>query len=95
MGSPEHPGLVLEQSRKSGSDDDLLPNFRTVFAARDYPSAVELGSTSITVANCWRFRAGDVARLDRGVDGELPIVRASVLALSADLAPWVATARSR
>ncbi len=60
-------------SRKSGSDDDLVRISDGIRGAR-LPIAVELGSTSITVGELLEIRAGDVLRLDRGVDGELPIV---------------------
>jgi flagellar motor switch protein FliM len=60
-------------SRKSGSDDDLVRISDGIRGAR-LPIAVELGTTSITVGELLEIRAGDVLRLDRGVDGELPIV---------------------
>jgi flagellar motor switch protein FliM len=60
-------------SRKSGSDDDLIRISDGIRGAR-LPVAVELGSTSITVGELLDIRAGDVIRLDRGVDGELPIL---------------------
>src|SRR5438094_5244635 len=60
-------------SRKSGSDDDLLRLSDGIRGAR-LPIAVELGSTTLTVGELLDVRAGDVIRLDRGVDGELPIL---------------------
>src|SRR5438874_3424620 len=60
-------------SRKSGSDDDLLRISDGIRGAR-LPIAVELGTTSITIGELLDIRAGDVLRLDRGVDGELPIL---------------------
>src|SRR5260221_2966163 len=60
-------------SRKSGSDDDRIRLSDGIRGAR-LPVAVQLGSTSITVGELLEIRAGDVLRLDRGVDGELPIL---------------------
>jgi flagellar motor switch protein FliM len=60
-------------SRKSGSEDDRLRISDGIRGAR-LPIAVELGSTSITVGELLDIRAGDVLRLDRGVEGELPIL---------------------
>src|SRR5258708_19248416 len=60
-------------SRKSGSDDDLVRISDGIRGAR-LPIAVELGTTSITVGDLLEIRAGDVLRLYRGVDGELPIL---------------------
>src|SRR5712691_13251033 len=60
-------------SRKSGSDDDLARISDGIRGAQ-LPITVELGSTSITVGELLDIRAGDVIRLDRGVDGELPIM---------------------
>ena len=59
-------------SRKHGSDDDGSES-PTAFAARELPIAVELGSTTITLGELLDIRKGDVIRLDRGVDVELPI----------------------
>src|SRR6267143_2085191 len=60
-------------SHKSGSDDDLARISDGIRGAQ-LPITVELGSTSITVGELLDIRAGDVIRLDRGVDGELPIM---------------------
>src|SRR5438270_2666609 len=60
-------------SRTKSSDDDLLRISDGIRGAR-LPIAVELGSTSITVGELLEIRAGDVIRLDRGVDVELPIL---------------------
>jgi flagellar motor switch protein FliM len=60
-------------SHKSGSDDDLARISDGIRGAQ-LPITVELGSTSITVGELLDIRAGDVIRLDRGVDGELPIL---------------------
>ena len=60
-------------SRKSGSDDDLHRISDGIRGAR-LPIAVELGTTTISVGELLDIRAGDVIRLDRGVDGELPIL---------------------
>ena len=38
------------------------------------PISVELGSTSVTLGELMDIRKGDVIRLDRGVDVELPIL---------------------
>jgi flagellar motor switch protein FliM len=60
-------------SRKSGSEDDRLKLAEGIRGAR-LPIAVELGSTSITVGELLEIRIDDVIRLDRGIEGELPIV---------------------
>lgn len=60
-------------SRKSGSDDDRVRISEGIRGAR-LPVAVELGSTRITVGELLEIRAGDVIRLDRGVEVELPIL---------------------
>jgi flagellar motor switch protein FliM len=60
-------------SRKSGSDDDRNRLSDGIRGAR-LPISVELGSTSITVSELLDIRAGDVIRLDRGVEVELPIM---------------------
>ena len=60
-------------SRKTGSDDDRNRISDGIRQAR-LPIAVELGSTSITVGELLEIRAGDVIRLDRGVEVELPIL---------------------
>src|SRR6202022_4552507 len=60
-------------SRKSGSEDDRMRLSDGIRGAK-LPVAVELRSTSITVGELLEIRAGDVIRLDRGVDVELPIV---------------------
>ena len=60
-------------SRKSDSDDDRIKLADGIRGAR-LPIAVELGSTTITVGELLDIRKGDVIRLDRGVDAELPVV---------------------
>src|ERR1700716_2005437 len=60
-------------SRKSGSDDARIRLSERIRGPR-LPVAVELGSTSITVGELLDIRAGDVIRLDRGVEVELPIM---------------------
>jgi flagellar motor switch protein FliM len=60
-------------SRKSGSEDDRHRLSDGIRGAR-LPISVELGSTSITVSELLDIRAGDVIRLDRGVEVELPIM---------------------
>src|SRR3984893_9312790 len=58
--------------RKSGSDDDRIKIADGIRGA-ELPIAVELGSTTITLGELMDIRAGDVIRLYRGVDVELPI----------------------
>jgi flagellar motor switch protein FliM len=60
-------------SRKSGSEDDRIKLFDGIRGAR-LPIAVELGATTITLGELLDIRKNDVIRLDRGVDGELPIL---------------------
>src|SRR5438552_9962121 len=60
-------------SHKNGSEDDRLKLADGIRGAR-LPIGVELGSTTITVGELLDIRAGDVIRLDRGVDGELPVL---------------------
>jgi flagellar motor switch protein FliM len=60
-------------SRKNGSEDDRLKLADGIRGAR-LPLAVELGSTTITVGELLDIRKDDVIRLDRGVEGELPIL---------------------
>jgi flagellar motor switch protein FliM len=60
-------------SRKAGSEDDRLKVADGLRNAR-LPIKVELGSTSITVGELLDVREGDVIRLDRSADGELPIL---------------------
>src|SRR5579859_3715347 len=60
-------------SNKSGSEDDRLKLAESLRDAR-LPIAVELGATTVTVGELLEIRAGDVIRLDRGVEAELPIV---------------------
>jgi flagellar motor switch protein FliM len=60
-------------SRKSGSEDDRIKLADGIRGAR-LPIAVELGSTSITVGELLDIRKDDVIRLDRSVEGELPIM---------------------
>jgi flagellar motor switch protein FliM len=59
-------------SRKTGSEDDRLKLADGIRGAR-LPIAVELGSTTITLGELLDIRMDDVIRLDRGIDGELPI----------------------
>src|SRR5712691_8860510 len=60
-------------SRKSGSEDDRLRLSDGIRGAR-LPIAVELGTTRITLGELLDIRKDDVIRLDRGIDGELPIM---------------------
>jgi flagellar motor switch protein FliM len=60
-------------SRKSGSEDDRLKLADGLRGAR-LPIGVELGSTTITVGELLDIREGDVIRLDRGLDAELPVL---------------------
>jgi flagellar motor switch protein FliM len=60
-------------SRKAGSEDDRLKLADGLRNAK-LPVTVELGSTTITVGELLDIRAGDVIRLDRNADGELPIL---------------------
>lgn len=60
-------------SRKSGSEDDRLKLSDGIRGAQ-LPITVELGSTTISVGELLEIREGDVIRLDRGVEGELPIL---------------------
>jgi flagellar motor switch protein FliM len=60
-------------SRKSGSEDDRLKLANGIRGAR-LPVGVELGSSTITLGELLDIRKGDVIRLDRGIDAELPIV---------------------
>jgi flagellar motor switch protein FliM len=59
--------------RKGGSEDDRLKLADGIRGAR-LPIAVELGSTTVTVGELLDIRVDDVIRLDRGIDGELPIL---------------------
>ena len=60
-------------SRKSDSHDDRVKLAHGIRGAR-LPVGVELGSTTITVGELLDIRKGDVIRLDRGLDAELPIL---------------------
>src|SRR5438067_3027485 len=60
-------------SRKNGSEDDRLKLADGIRGAR-LPIGVELGSTTITVGELMDIREGDVIRLDRGLDAELPVL---------------------
>src|SRR5437879_2237762 len=60
-------------SRKNGSENDRNRLAESIRDAR-LPIAVELGTTTITVGELLEIRAGDVIRLDRGVEVELPIL---------------------
>jgi flagellar motor switch protein FliM len=60
-------------SRKAGSEDDRIKLAEGLRNAK-LPVAVELGSSTITVGELLDIRLGDVIRLDRAADGELPIL---------------------
>jgi flagellar motor switch protein FliM len=60
-------------SRKSESEDDRLKLADGIRGAR-LPVTVELGSTTISLGELLDIRKDDVIRLDRGVDGELPVL---------------------
>ena len=60
-------------SRKAGSEDDRLKLADGLRTAK-LPVTVELGSTTITVGELLDVRPGDVIRLDRSADGELPVL---------------------
>ncbi len=60
-------------SRKAGSDDDRHKLADGIRHAQ-LPISVELGSTTITVGELLDIRDGDVIRLDRSSDGELPVM---------------------
>jgi flagellar motor switch protein FliM len=60
-------------SRKADSDDDRLKLADGLRNAK-LPITVELGSTTITVGELLDIRMGDVLRLDRSADGELPVL---------------------
>jgi flagellar motor switch protein FliM len=60
-------------SRTKASDDDRLKLADGIRGAR-LPVSVELGATTVTLGELLDIRAGDVIRLDRGVDVELPIL---------------------
>ncbi|HEY3062896.1 MAG TPA: flagellar motor switch protein FliM [Chloroflexota bacterium] len=60
-------------SRKSGSDDDRHKLADGIRHAQ-LPISVELGSTTITIGELLDIRDGDVIRLDRSSDGELPVL---------------------
>jgi flagellar motor switch protein FliM len=60
-------------SRKAGAEDDRLKLADGIRGAR-LPIAVELGATTVTLGELLDVRKGDVIRLDRGVDAELPIL---------------------
>jgi flagellar motor switch protein FliM len=59
-------------SRKADSADDRNKLVDGLNLAR-LPIAVELGSTTITVGELLDLRHGDVIRLDRSAEGELPV----------------------
>jgi flagellar motor switch protein FliM len=59
-------------SRKTDSADDRMKLADGLNLAR-LPVTVELGSTTITVGELLDLRDGDVIRLDRSADGELPV----------------------
>jgi len=60
-------------SRKAGSDDDRQKLADGIRDAR-LPIAVELGSTTISVGELLDIREGDVIRLDRSAEGDLPVL---------------------
>jgi flagellar motor switch protein FliM len=60
-------------SRKAGAEDDRMKLADGLRAAH-LPISVELGTTTITVGDLLELRSGDVIRLDRAIDGELPII---------------------
>jgi flagellar motor switch protein FliM len=60
-------------SRKAGSEDDRLKLADGLRGAR-LPITVELGSTTVTVGELLDMHHGDVIRLDRSADSELPIL---------------------
>jgi flagellar motor switch protein FliM len=59
-------------SRKAGSEDDRLKLADGIRDAR-LPISVELGATTVTLAELLDVRQGDVIRLDRGIESDLPI----------------------
>jgi len=59
--------------RNGGSEDDRLKLADGIRGAR-LPISVELGSTTITVGELLDVRLGDVIRLDRSADNELPVL---------------------
>jgi flagellar motor switch protein FliM len=59
-------------SRKADSEDERLKLADGLNHAR-LPISVELGSTTITVGELLDLREGDVIRLDRSAEGELPV----------------------
>jgi flagellar motor switch protein FliM len=60
-------------SRKSGSEDDRIKLADGIRSAQ-LPIGVELGSTKITVGELLDIREGDVIRLDRRLDADLPVL---------------------
>lgn len=59
-------------SRKAGSEDDRIKLAESIRDAR-LPILVELGATTVNLGELLDIRSGDVIRLDRGVETELPI----------------------
>ena len=59
-------------SRKNGSEDDRIKLAESIRDAR-LPIMVELGSTTVHLGELLDIRSGDVIRLDRGMEAELPI----------------------
>lgn len=59
-------------SRKVDSEDDRLRLADGINHA-NLPISVELGSTTITIGELLEIQMGDVIRLDRSADGELPV----------------------
>jgi flagellar motor switch protein FliM len=60
-------------ARHSGSEDDRLKLALGIRSAR-LPITVELGSTTISLGELLDIRTDDVIRLDRGIEGDLPIM---------------------
>ncbi|MDQ3809933.1 MAG: flagellar motor switch protein FliM [Chloroflexota bacterium] len=60
-------------SRKVDSEHERLNLAHGLSRAR-LPLSVELGSTTITLGELLDIRVGDVLRLDRSADGELPVL---------------------
>ena len=60
-------------SRKAGSDDDRHKLADGIRDAR-LPISVELGGTTLTIGELLDVREGDVIRLDRSAEGDLPVL---------------------
>jgi flagellar motor switch protein FliM len=59
-------------SRKGGFEDDRIKLVDGIRGA-SLPISVELGSTIIRLAELLEISKGDVIRLDRNIEGELPV----------------------